>query len=40
MGILLYYYTCSAQLEQHIMEGSYHKVLSAKNDGVFSQEGM
>ena len=29
-----------AQLEQHIMEGSYHKVLSAKNDGVFSQEGM
>jgi hypothetical protein len=29
-----------AQLEQHIMEGSYHKVLSAKTDGVFSQEGM
>lgn len=29
-----------AQLEQHIMEGSYNKVLSAKQDGVFSQEGM
>merc|ERR1719152_82081 len=29
-----------AQLEQHIMEGSYNKVLSAKSDGLFSQEGM
>uniref|UniRef100_A0A7S4HRU9 PCI domain-containing protein n=1 Tax=Prymnesium polylepis TaxID=72548 RepID=A0A7S4HRU9_9EUKA len=29
-----------AQLEQHIMEGSYNKVLSAKQDGLFSQEGM
>jgi len=29
-----------AQLEQHIMEGSYAKVLSAKSDGLFAQEGM
>jgi len=29
-----------AQLEQHIMEGSYNKVLSAKNEGVFQKEGM
>ena len=29
-----------AQLEQHIMEGSYNKVLSAKADGLFSTEGM
>lgn len=29
-----------AQLEQHIMEGSYNKVLSAKQDGFYSQEGM
>jgi len=29
-----------AQLEQHIMEGSYNKVLSAKQDGLYSQEGM
>jgi 26S proteasome regulatory subunit N12 len=29
-----------AQLEQHIMEGSYNKVLTAKHDGLFSQEGM
>jgi len=31
-----------AQLEQHIMEGSYNKVLTAKNDGggLFSAEGM
>jgi len=28
------------QLEQHIMEGSYNKVLSAKQDGLYSQEGM
>ena len=27
-----------AQLEQHIMEGSYNKVLAAKQDAVFSQE--
>jgi 26S proteasome regulatory subunit N12 len=29
-----------AQLEQHIMEGSYNKVLSAKQEGVFQKEGM
>lgn len=29
-----------AQLEQHIMEGSYNKVLSAKQEGVYSHEGM
>jgi len=29
-----------AQLEQHIMEGSYNKVLAAKQDGLYSQEGM
>ena len=29
-----------AQLEQHIMEGSYNKVLSAKSEGVFQKEGM
>mmetsp|Transcript_4142 Transcript_4142/g.6915 ORF Transcript_4142/g.6915 Transcript_4142/m.6915 type:complete len:273 (-) Transcript_4142:203-1021(-) len=29
-----------AQLEQHIMEGSYNKVLSAKQDGQYAQEGM
>ena len=29
-----------AQLEQHIMEGSYNKVLSAKTEGVFQKEGM
>jgi len=29
-----------AQLEQHIMEGSYNKVLSAKQDGMYAQEGM
>mmetsp|Transcript_53190 Transcript_53190/g.105776 ORF Transcript_53190/g.105776 Transcript_53190/m.105776 type:complete len:273 (-) Transcript_53190:265-1083(-) len=29
-----------AQLEQHIMEGSYNKVLSAKQDGLFSKEGI
>ena len=29
-----------AQLEQHIMEGSYNKVLSAKRDGLFQNEGM
>merc|ERR1719231_1530595 len=29
-----------AQLEQHIMEGSYNKVLSAKNEGIFQKEGM
>jgi len=29
-----------AQLEQHIMEGSYNKVLSAKQEGPYSQEGM
>ena len=29
-----------AQLEQHIMEGSYAKVLSAKQEGVFQKEGM
>jgi len=29
-----------AQLEQHIMEGSYNKVLAAKRDGVFQNEGM
>merc|ERR1712137_536993 len=29
-----------AQLEQHIMEGSYNKVLSAKQDGAYAQEGM
>jgi len=29
-----------AQLEQHIMEGSYNKVLSAKSEGVFQSEGM
>ena len=29
-----------AQLEQHIMEGSYNKVLSAKQDGPYAQEGM
>ncbi len=29
-----------AQLEQHIMEGSYNKVLSAKQEGLYSQEGM
>jgi 26S proteasome regulatory subunit N12 len=29
-----------AQLEQHIMEGSYNKVLSAKQDGIYAQEGM
>jgi len=29
-----------AQLEQHIMEGSYNKVLSAKHDGLFASEGM
>jgi len=28
------------QLEQHIMEGSYNKVLSARQDGLYSQEGM
>ena len=27
-----------AQLEQHIMEGSYNKVLAAKQDAVFAQE--
>ena len=29
-----------AQLEQHIMEGSYNKVLSAKQEGAYAQEGM
>jgi len=29
-----------AQLEQHIMEGSYNKVLAAKQDGPYAQEGM
>jgi len=29
-----------AQLEQHIMEGSYNKVLSAKQDGLYAKEGM
>ena len=29
-----------AQLEQHIMEGSYNKVLAAKAEGVFQKEGM
>ncbi len=29
-----------AQLEQHIMEGSYNKVLSAKHDGLYASEGM
>lgn len=29
-----------AQLEQHIMEGSYNKVLSAKTDGLIAEEGM
>lgn len=29
-----------AQLEQHIMEGSYNKVLSARRDGLFQNEGM
>ena len=29
-----------AQLEQHIMEGSYNKVLAAKQQGVFQQEGV
>ena len=29
-----------AQLEQHIMEGSYNRVLSAKQDGTYAQEGM
>merc|ERR1711988_968374 len=29
-----------AQLEQHIMEGSYNKVLSAKHDDIYSKEGM
>ena len=29
-----------AQLEQHIMEGSYNRVLSAKQDGTHAQEGM
>lgn len=28
-----------SQLEQHIMEGSYNKILSAKRDGLFSNEG-
>jgi len=28
------------QLEQHIMEGSYNKVLSAKQDGLYAKEGM
>lgn len=28
------------QLEQHIMEGSYNKVLSAKQDGQYAKEGM
>jgi 26S proteasome regulatory subunit N12 len=27
-----------SQLEQHIMEGSYNKILSAKRDGLFSNE--
>ena len=29
-----------AQLEQHIMEGSYNKVLSAKRDNLFANDGM
>ena len=29
-----------AQLEQHIMEGSYNKVLSAKRDNLFASDGM
>lgn len=29
-----------AQLEQHIMEGSYNRVLSAKQEGQYAQEGM
>jgi len=29
-----------AQLEQHIMEGSYNRVLSAKQEGLYAQEGM
>ena len=29
-----------AQLEQHIMEGSYNRVLSAKQEGMYAQEGM
>ena len=29
-----------AQREQHIMEGSYNKVLSARRDGLFQNEGM
>uniref|UniRef100_A0A6S9RU20 CSN8/PSMD8/EIF3K domain-containing protein n=1 Tax=Chrysotila carterae TaxID=13221 RepID=A0A6S9RU20_CHRCT len=29
-----------AQLEQHIMEGSYNRVLVAKNESVYEQEGM
>ena len=29
-----------AQLEQHIMEGSYNKVLAAKQGGLFAREGM
>ena len=32
--------TFPAQLEQHIMEGSYNKVLSAKQDGQYAKEGM
>ena len=28
----------SAQLEEHIMEGSYNKVLSARNEGAFQKE--
>ena len=30
----------SAQLEEHIMEGSYNKVLAAKQGGLFAREGM
>jgi len=29
-----------AQLEQHIMEGSYNRVLSAKQEGQYAEEGM
>merc|ERR1719231_237143 len=29
-----------AQLEQHIMEGSYNKVLSAKRDNLFASDGI
>ena len=29
-----------AQLEQHIMEGSYNRVLSAKQSGTYAAEGL